>query len=196
MLPRVLLLDLDGPLWSDRVIKHHPENDMKHPKLEHLRNKMIENGDTFCASTLTYWKMDDVAVGMLNKIMEIQPFKTVISSSWRELVSKETMEYIFFMNNLNLDLHRDWCTDLRPQGHTYGTREYHDRLAEVQRWINRHKDEIDDYVILDDPGSGGSLISEGMVSSVGLDPSKVVIVNYEVGMELDHYTTVFDILTK
>lgn len=202
MFPKVILLDLDGPLWSDRVIRHHPANDPKHPKLEHLQNKMIEFGDTFCAAGLTYWKMDDVAVGMLNKIMEIEPtIKTVISSSWRELVSRETMEYIFFMNDLRLDLHKDWCTTIPPPVDMYsnwarGGLYKSDRLIQCQQWIEAHKDEISDYVILDDPGSGGSLISDNMVQSVGLKPENVVIVNYEVGMEIDHYLTMFHILTK
>lgn len=195
-LPTVLLLDFDGPLWSDRVIKFHPENKDKHPKMEHLRNKMIEFGDTFVAATLTYWKMDEVAVGMLNHLMEVKPFKTVISSSWRELCSKETIQYILFMNNLKLDLHHDWLTDIRPAGFSYGSKAYSDRLSDVHRWIVQHKDEISDYVILDDPSSGGSLTDDKLVKQVGLDPSRVVIVNEEVGMEIDHFLTIKEILDR
>jgi hypothetical protein len=196
MTANVLILDFDGPLFSDRVIRHHPDNRTNHPNFQRLYEIMQENGDTFGASILTYWKMDEVAVGMLNSLMEIEPFETVISSSWREFCSRETIEYMFFLNNLKLKLHRDWCTDLRPQGHTYGSREYHDRLSEVHRWIERHKDEIKDYVIVDDPGSGGSLIHDGHVTSVGLNPKNVVICNYEVGLELDHYETMKEILLK
>lgn len=191
---KVLFLDFDGPLFSDRVIKYHPDNHTRHPKHLKLYEFMQDAGDTFGASLLTYWKMDEVAVHALNQIMEITPFKTVVSSSWREFCSKETIEYLFFLNNLKLDLHNDWMTDLRPTGFSYGTKAYVDRLAEVSAWINRHKDEILDYAVLDDPGSGGSLISEGHVASVGMDPKKVVIVNYEVGLELDHITTLRDLL--
>jgi hypothetical protein len=194
---RILLLDFDGPLWSDRVIRYHPDNnDNNHPTLINLREKMIENGDTFVARIVTYWRMDDTAVGMLNNIMKIQPFKTVVSSSWRDLCSKETIEHIFAINNLQLDLHDDWHTELSPTGHSTESKMYEDRLIQCQRWIKKHQDEIDDYVILDDPGSGGSLISDSMCESVGIDPDKVVIVNYEIGLEIDHYLEIHNILTK
>lgn len=189
---RVLFLDLDGPLWSDRVIRHHPDNDTSgHPKYKAIRDIAIQNGDTFLASCLTYWKMDDVAVHFLNKLM---PFTTVISSSWRELASKETLEYIFEVNNLKLQLHSDWSTKATPR---LGWEFYrqNDRLGQIVEWFNRHKDEISDYAILDDPSSGGSLVSDGLVRSVGLDPTKVILVNPEIGLELEHCIRLQELLT-
>lgn len=195
-LDRILFLDFDGPLWSDRVIRHHKDNHHQNDTLRKLQNKMKENGDTFAAAITSYWRMDETAVHMLNKIMDVQVFKTVVSSSWREFCSRETIEYIFELNDLNLVLHDDWCTTIPVSGGAYGVQVSRDRLSIVNDWIVSHKDTILDYAILDDPGSGGSLISPGLVRSIDLDPDNVVIVNPEIGMELEHYNILFEVLTK
>jgi hypothetical protein len=186
----------DGPLWTDRVIRHHKDNHYQNDTLKKLQNQMKVNGDTFAASITSYWRMDETAVHMLNKIMEVQTFKTVVSSSWREFCSRETIEYIFELNGLNLTLHDDWCTTIPVSGGMYSSQVSRDRLSLVREWLTKHQDEVMVYAILDDPGSGGSLISPNLVRSVNLNPDNVVIVNPDTGIESDHYLTLFHILTE
>lgn len=193
----VLILDFDGPLWPDRVIKHHPLN--RNPvETERIQRLMVANGDSFGAAALTYWKMDETAVGMLNQIMEIQPFYTVVSSSWRDFCSKETILMLFEENGLNLQLHEHWMTPLIDRGMYggyYGAKDQ-DRLLEISRWVANHKDTLGEFAILDDPGSGGVLMDDNHVRHAGIDPARVVLVDYTIGMELEHFRQLRDILTK
>ena len=187
----ILFLDFDGPLWPDRVIKHHPDNrNMNHPARLDLIEMMNDNGDTFGAATITYWRMDETAVGMLNQIMEIQPFVTVISSSWKEFCSRDTIEYIMDINGLELELHQHWAADYRgmcSKGENRG-------LA-ISKWLSDHRDEVGSYAVLDDPGSGGDLIDDSFVRHIGLQSENVVLVNYMIGMELEHFTQLRGLLT-
>jgi len=189
---KILFADFDGPLWSDRVIRYHPDNtNATHPKREIIAEAMRQNGDTMAAHCLTYWKMDEVAVGMLNWLMEYDHFYTVVSSTWRELCTRDTIECIFRMNDLRLELHDDWATDAHTSkyvGGWYGTSSSSDnRLKQIARWVDKNKEIVDDYLILDDPSSGGSLIDENAVRWAKLDPSRVVIVDPFIGMEISHF---------
>lgn len=191
---KVLFLDFDGPLWPDRTIVHHPGNRNKE-KLNWAKEVMIQNGDSFGAEIISYWKMDDVAVGMLNTIMEIEPFYTVVSSSWREFCSKETVDYLFFMNNLKLQLHpRAWLTDIPREGYSPNSREYVDRSTLIRRWLDTHRDNITDYVVLDDKDSGGLLPRADKMQLLGLDPKKIVIVDYQMGISPDDYHQLCSVL--
>lgn len=194
-LDKILFLDFDGPLFSDRVILHHKDNEsLKNPTMLDFFNTLNKNGDTFAATCLSYWKMDDCAVNILNKLMQISPFKTVISSSWRELCSLESIQYLFELNGLNLDIHDDWMTETNHINNHWGV-EGHDRLIQIKRWIELHKDEICDYVILDDVLSGGSLINESKLKSLQINPERVIIVDHNIGLEHEHWLTLKDILS-
>lgn len=158
---------------------------------------MIANGDSFGASSLTYWRMDAVAVHMLNQIMEIQPFITVISSSWRDFCSRRTIEHILDINGLNLRLHEHWMTDLRPPSGPYNIFQLippEERGHQISRWLKNHEGEVRNYAILDDPGSGGSLIDDGFVRHIGLNPDNVVLVDHTIGMEQFHFKQLRDLL--
>jgi len=129
----------------------------------------------------------------LNKLMELKPFKTVVSSTWRELFGRLSIEELFVINNLKLELHDEqWCTPLGEK-RMYGYSG--DRLHQIWEWIEGRKDEILDYVILDDPSSGGNLSSDGMVASSGLRVRNVILVDPNIGIEHWHYNRMKDILT-
>ena len=191
----ILFLDFDGPLFSDRVINHHPDNCLSSPRLDYLKGFTSCNGDTFGAKVLTYWKMDETAVGMLNKLMKLNPFETVVSSTWRSLFGRLSIEELFRVNDLNLVLHdTQWCTELDISS-SRNYMSHDDRLIQIYRWINARKDEILDYAILDDPMSGGSLSSDNMVESLGLKSKNVILVDPNIGIENWHYNRLRDILT-
>lgn len=184
---KILFIDFDGPLWPDRVIRYHPDNlDPDHPKREIIAETMQQNGDTMAAHCLTYWKMDDVAVGMLNWLMESNHFYTVVSSTWKELCTRDTVECIFRVNDLRLVLHDDWATTTRTSRRA-GESSADDRLKQIARWVDKNEEIVDNYLILDDPSSGGSLIDENAVRWAKLDPSRVVIVDPFIGMEISHF---------
>jgi len=193
--PYILFLDFDGPLFSDRVIRFHPDNrNQHHPSLDRIKESIIGAGNPFDANHVMYWKMDDVAVGMLNTLMQIQPFDTVVSSTWRAFCNKETTQLLFDLNNLELKFHDDWATSntvhYRDAG--YGSSKSDQRPLEIKDWLTRNK--VGQYIILDDPCSGGSLMDDNRVVALGLDPTKVVLVDSTIGMEQHHYSTIRDLL--
>lgn len=173
---KVLYLDLDGPMFSDRVIAYHKDNHYRNDTLCYLQDIFAQNGDTFGAKCLSYWRMDEVAVGMLNKLMDAHPFETVLSSTWRELFTKESIEHLFSVNALNLKFHKNWCTPLKTHG-MYDSG-YSSRNSEITQHIDAHN--IQNYAILDDPSSGVDLDKHR-------DKSKVVMVNPFIGMECKHF---------
>ena len=183
---RVLFLDFDGPLFSDRVIKFHPENKYTNDILRKFTNRCNDNGDTFGAKTTSYWKMDEVAVGMLNTLVDLSNFRVVVSSTWRQLYSRESIEYLFLLNDLRVVLHDDWCTRLREDINMYESQySRHNRRTEIEEYISRH--DIFTYAILDDPSSGMDLTEHKA-------QERVVLVNPFIGMELEHYQQLKDLL--
>ncbi len=192
---RVLFLDFDGPVWPDRVIKFHPDNHMDNAQLQYIIEQMELNGDTFGAKCMTYWRMDPVAVEMLNRLMEIQPFYTVVSSTWREFCSKETIQLLFNENGLNLELHKHWMTPLASTFRESYVNKDMLRLMEIKRWLANHDDTVGPYAVLDDPSSGGVLMDDNHVRGVGMDPQAVVLVDPCIGMEMFHYDQLRKLLT-
>lgn len=192
---RILFLDMDGPVWPDRVIKFHPDNRMDNLNLHLIIQEMERNGDTVGARKMTYWRMDETAVGMLNNLMEIQPFYTVVSSTWREVCSKETIQLLFDENDLKLQLHEHWMTPLASTFREPFVNKDMLRLMEIKRWLANHVDTVGPYAVLDDPSSGGVLMDDNHVRGVGLDPQAVVLVDPFIGMEMFHYDQLRKLLT-
>lgn len=192
---RVLFLDLDGPVWPDRVTKFHPDNTMDNHNFQLIISEMEKNGDTFAACMMTYWRMDEVAVGMLNRLMDIQPFYTVVSSTWREFCSKDTIQMLFDENDLNLQLHQHWMTPLAATFRGDFVNKDMLRLLEIKRWLANHSDTVSHYAVLDDPSSGGVLVDDSHVRGVGLDPNAVVLVDPFIGMEIFHFDQLRKLLT-
>lgn len=191
--PAVLLLDFDGPLYSARAINHMEQN--RDPvMIGRVAESMREMGDHEAAANLSYWKMDPVAVDMLNGLMQLYPFETVISSTWRRDCSISTIKYLFDINGLKLKLHEHWRTDLPPPGHTPGTYRYIDRLTHVSQWIKEHEHTVGSYAVLDDWDSGDSLQDPVLVRNAGLDPSKIVLVDYFNGIGHEDYLRLKELL--
>ena len=168
----ILFLDFDGPLFSDRcnVFEENRSSTPNPPELQ-------------LHDWITYWKMDPVAVAMINRLQTIGNFLTVVSSSWREFIDKDGAERLFLANGLNLPLHDDWRTykgTPKDQGMYYsGYYSYCDRLDEIVAWIKIH--EPKNYLILDDPSSGGSLMEKNLNGS-GIEEHCVVLVDPREGI--------------
>ena len=172
MTNKVLFLDFDGPLFSDRVIGFHPDNSRPYPGAEKLNP----------GYTLTYWKMDEIAVSMLNKLYSIHPFDTVISSTWKTFASREFIEELFKINGLNLHLHQDWDT---PRITFKRCR----RIEEIIDWLDKHPDYAE-CIVVDDPWSGESICSyrEAKTENKRIPNRNIVIVDPTIGLEVNHYS--------
>ena len=135
---------------------------------------------------INYWKMDAVAVNMLNFLYNLEPFDTVISSSWKKYCSKEQVQDLFETNGLILHLVLDWCTE------NLDSRRTCTRASEIELYLNDHP-EITDYFIIDDLDSGSSLQKpHNKVYSYDniphkLDHDRIFIVDYDMGISPDDY---------
>lgn len=174
MTNEVLFLDFDGPLFSERFIKYHPLNRKPYPGRVD-QNELVD-----------YWKMDDLAVIILNELMDHHAFETVVSSSWKNFCDREQVEDLFDVNGLNLQLHEKWCTERIVRNHEFGM--YHSgygyagkclRASEIELWVNDHKPT--DYMIIDDPWSGSSLDDR---NAHGLNFNRIVLVDPQVGLSV------------
>ena len=88
-----------------------------------------------------YWKMDPVAVELLNSIYDITQCECVISSSWREICSKNDIQALFDLNGLRLPFHDDWETPRVLLSHHRG--------EEILSWVEDHP-EVTKWIAVDD----------------------------------------------
>lgn len=158
----VLFLDFDGPLFPERQIQHSP----------HISEYP---GKAKFHPFVSYWEMDRISVRQLNSLYKIFPFDTVVSSSWKDFVSKEEVEELFSVNNLNLKLHKDWAT-------TNNGKVTARRVHEIKWWLDDHMVENKKlaHIILDDPWSGSSLLDDAW-KALGL--MKPFIIDPNVGID-------------
>lgn len=158
---KVLFLDFDGPLFPYNNTKDHPWPDglVLHP-------------------FINYWKMDTAAVNCLNYLKDLYPFKTVISSSWKQLVTFDSMKHLFKVNNLNMDFHDDpiaqKVTLSKPT-----------RSLDILDWLDDNP--VDDYIVLDDPDSGSGLKDNPRLRNVHL-------VDPYIGLDFNTYHSMLNIV--
>lgn len=172
----VLFLDFDGPLFPDRVINLDNRNRDGNPQLEALRATIHAEGNTFGAYLLSYWKMDECAVGSLMDLYAKVPYQIVVSSSWRELYSRESIHALLHVNGLEVPLHPDWTIGDDVLGTT--------RLGLISVWLSQHH-AVDHYAILDDKLSLPCFEQDPDWRHLKIDPNKVIIVDVEVGLTTD-----------
>ncbi len=170
MKTNILFLDFDGPLFSSRAL-FLTENTFPH-NLEHVEALKLN-------PQATHWKADPVAVAFLNTLLAASPYQIVVSSSWADEGnhSKEGIFNLLKANGIKAPLHKDW--KLNKQNMMW------DRLYHVKDWLDRNKP--DNYVIIDDVHSGGSLAKESSVMDLGMDPSSIVLVDIENGISHQDY---------
>lgn len=178
----VLFLDFDGPLFPDRIIKFHPDNRKNFPG-----SISMPPDDVF-----TYWRMDPMSVLFMNTLVDLHPFKTVVSSSWKRFLNKEQIVELFKVNDLVLELHEDHSTpDFNRSFSSYGTTYTMDtRAQEIEAWLKNHE-EVSDYMILDDMGSGASLDDHRKHC---LAEDRILMVDQEFGISTFNQNKMLDIV--
>jgi len=94
--------------------------------------------------------IDPVSAGLVKRLCVDHNCKIVISSSWRILFNRETINAILgaVCPNLGRYMFRDekWCTE-RFNGVTI---DQHGRGKEIKAWIDKYSNEFENFVILDD----------------------------------------------
>jgi hypothetical protein len=113
----------------------------------------------------------------------------VISSSWRQVFSREQIECVFRTADVGfvaVDLHEKWET---PSGLRKT-----DRIAEIESWLQRNH-QGEPFVVLDDDYSGTSLsgIDEELRHPLA---ARVVLCPVGVGLTVEHLPTILDALRR
>lgn len=166
----VFFLDFDGPFYPNKVFL------------------LDENKGEFCDikckeldlyPKIKYWKMDAVAVAMINNIYkDISAFDTVISSSWSHpiLHDKHHIEGLLKENDMNFQLHNDWRTDKEPAK----------RVEQIALWLSKHP-EVKKYIILDDVVSAPEMVDRATIKSFGINPNYVFMIDVDNGISMGQY---------
>lgn len=166
MSTNVIFLDFDGAMYSNRVILHHPDN-ASIP--DHL----------YLYPFLYYWRMDEVAVGMLNKLFDLTYYELVISSTWSSLLSKDEIKLFLDANDIKAPMHEIWTTPKKLSSY---------RANEISWWLREN--ECKDYMIIDDESSGQFLRSfheDGILRNL-------VMVDADHGMSLENFAQMKNIV--
>ena len=170
-MPGVVFLDFDGPIFPTKVFVL-PENNGK------------ESAEV-CAELnlhpyVTYWKADPISIAMLNKLYEMYPYDLVISSSWADewLHGKEQIEGVLIKNELKYNLHSTWRT---PRDR------YDQRHEQIAHWLKLHPEYGDNYIILDDTGSGAGLADQEEIEKYNLNSKNIYLVDLDNGLTHKQY---------
>lgn len=170
----IIFLDFDGPLFPNRV--SFTQGDFKSIKLK--ANELGLGSNTF------FWKMDDVAIGMLNKLNSKFDISFVISSSLAKNHSKNVIENWLKFNGFLGELNNDW---------TSSSKETISRLEEIEAWLKRNH-VSDSYIIIDDEVSAPEMKNIQLVNSSSLKINRIVLISPENGILMSHYQKIEKLL--
>lgn len=176
----VIFLDYDGVVYPSRVIGYHPLNRTEYP------------GYSTISHLLSYWKMDDIFIHFWNHINDVYDFRVVVSSTWKTaLTNPEYHKDLFDTNGAVLKLHDDWKTpDLKP---IYPCM----RASEIHAWISKHP-EVNNYLIIDDVGSGHSLLHSKDTKNWNVDHYELykntIVVDEDMGLSSRNMSAILKML--
>lgn len=129
MLPNVIFLDMDGVLCTPRAC--------------------LAMGNTGGG----YSYLDPIACMLIKRLCDECNAKLVISSSWRQVFSREAMQAILNANCPNLGNYiwhsKQWWRTV-THVHTDDWMQTSDRGREIRNWIQNHETDFNNFVILDD----------------------------------------------
>lgn len=164
----VVFMDFDGPLFSSRALMLPQNNEYA----EYFLNELNLN------PLVWYWYADPVAVSMLNQLMKVRSFKIVISNNWanNELHKKEDIMGLLEKNNLTIPLHNAWKNDVKSDL---------SRPLQISKWLS--KNQVDDYMIIDDNESGMDFKNYAILKEAKIPSEKVVLVNNQDGILMNDF---------
>lgn len=182
----IIFLDLDGPMFPDRVIRYHPDNRKPYP-----------GADKEFGETLTYWRMCETSRNFWSHINQCFDFEVVISSSWRRFYNDPTVFIdLFSTNDLPLKLHEDWRSRYLNQKMT-DYKCY--RADEIHAWLLDHP-LVKNFLILDDPESGSSLddsLCHGNFDEThNYMKENIILVNPDMGLSSYNMKKIIELMKK
>lgn len=173
----ILFLDFDGPLFPTRVFAL----DENLPSKSQSICKKLEIHDF-----INYWKMDHIAVNMLNNIYDITNYQIVVSSSWAELNTLEAIQNLFEENQIKAPIHKNWMT---PRDKIYLN-----RAAQIAAWLSTNN--CKNYLILDDVASGTGLFDQDDILEAGINQQSIFLVNEDNGIDWYTYQNIIQFIKK
>jgi cellulose biosynthesis protein BcsQ len=172
---RVVFVDIDGPMVSDRTIRFDPKNKSNHPTVQDFIAKHCDEGD-FAARVITYIHFDTVAVGMMNELYDQYPYEMVLSSSWFHIINEKQTRALFEYNGIKAPWHKRWNTPRRFNS---------TRGEEISWWLKENSSY--DYIVLDDPSSFPDSSDPNVLRQFDIDPDYCIIVDPFIGLEYHHF---------
>ena len=156
---KIIFLDIDGVLNSAAYLKRWRDETFRHEKGEKKGDRWIE-------------MIDELAVPLLNKIIEVTGAKVVISSTWRILNSAEMIQT--YLNKKGFVGEIIGCTPRLP---------FDDRGTEIERWLKTH-DPVESFVILDDGSDMGPVLD------------RLVHTTWATGLQQEHVERAIELLSE
>lgn len=176
---KVIFLDFDGPMYPERALII-PENMGEESKKMCLKLNLY--------NYISYWKMDPIAVQMLNNLYNnFYPYDLVISSSWSSphMHEKNDIQNLLNANGIIAPLHKDWATDKMNK----------ERIQQILDWLKRNP-ETKDYLIIDDTDSGQELANVKYMKTLNVPKEKIVLASIADGLGMSQYKQIKENLLK
>lgn len=165
----IVFIDFDGPLFPKRTfLMNENKNIFQSQKCKELKLHPY----------ITYWKMDQMAVGMLNNFAE-RGAKFVLSTSWSQLHDLPTLENLLKINGFNGEIHKDWHLDFNQEDLN--------RSQQIKKWLDSHPEYNQKYIMIDDVVSAPEIAKPDLMKMYGLDPYRIFLVDENNGILMKQY---------
>ena len=133
----IVFLDIDGVLqpYNNQYRFDHNMQETINYLCEQYNDEIYRQMDIYDVCAALYdW--DDVAIGILTKMLRVTNSYIVVHSGWKEYNNLEQMKALFRLYNLE-----DYVIDVCDKG---------DKVNVVNKYLEEHKDEINEYIVIDD----------------------------------------------
>ena len=164
----VIFLDFDGPLYPNRIYLMEENKGISQPQVC-IDLKLYPH--------IHYWKMDHMAVGMINNMADNGSI-FVISSSWAEINDLESLSGLLKINGFHGKIHKDWTLEHNPTI---------TRSERIKKWLDAHPEFQNNYIVLDDVVSAPEMAKQDLMLLYGLDPSRIFLVDNDNGILMNQY---------
>lgn len=133
----IIFLDIDGVIqpYNNQIRFEHNMDETINYLVEKYKDDTYRSMDIYdvCAA---FYDWDEVAIGLLSKILRNTNSYIVVHSSWREYNNLEQLKCLFKLYNLE-----SYVFDVCDKG---------DKIKVIEKYLNEHKDFINEFIVLDD----------------------------------------------